>query len=101
MEMTVFWDEFDNGEYLPQLTRNYNDSWWATGFVDGQLKNRRDSNSMRVLGRITFETVEQAEAFDAAMSKKGFAKVENFSPYEIDTYKRYEKDVIFLWQNIR
>lgn len=56
---------------------------------------------MRVLGRITFETVEQAEAFDAAMSKKGFTKVENFSPYEIDTYKRYEKDVIFLWQNIR
>ena len=56
---------------------------------------------MRVLGRNTFETVEQAEAFDAAMSKKGFTKVENFSPYEIDTYKRYEKDVIFLWQNIR
>lgn len=101
MEMTVYWDEFDNGEYLPQLTRNYNDFWWATGFVDGQLKNRRDSNSMRVLGRITFESVEQAEAFDNAMSKKGFTKVEEFSPYEIDTYKRYEKDVIFLWQNIR
>ena len=101
MEMTVFWDEFDNGEYLPQLTRNYNDFWWATGFVDGQLKNRRDSNTMRILARITFETVEQAEAFDNAMAKKGFTKVEEFSPYEIDTYKRYEKDVIFLWQNIR
>lgn len=101
MEMTVFWDEFDNGEYLPQFTRNYDDFWWATGFVDGQLKNRRDSNTLRVLGRITFESVEQAEAFDKAMSKKGFTKVENFSPYEIDTYKRYEKDVIFLWQNIR
>ncbi len=101
MEMTVFWDEFDNGEYLPQLTRNYNDFWWATGFVDGQLKNRRDSNTMRILGRITFESVEQAEAFDEAMSKKGFTKVENFSPYEIDTYKRHGKDVIFLWQNVR
>lgn len=101
MEMTVYWDEFDNGEYLPQFTRNYNDFWWATGFVDGQLKNRRDSNTMRVLGRITFETEEQAEAFDEAMSKKGFTKVEDFSPYEIDTYKRYGKDVIFLWQNIR
>lgn len=101
MEMTVYWDEFDNGEYLPQLTRNYNDFWWATGFVDGQLKNRRDSNTMRILCRITFESVEQAEAFDNAMAKKGFTKVEDFSPYEIDTYKRYEKDVIFLWQNIR
>lgn len=101
MEMTVYWDEFDNGEYLPQFTRNYNDFWWSTGFVDGQLKNRRDSNSLRILCRITFKDVEQAEAFDDAMAKKGFTKVSDFSPYEIDTYKRYEKDVIFLWQNIR
>lgn len=101
MEMTVYWDEFDNGEYLPQFTRNYDDFWWATGFVDGQLKDRKDSNTLRVLGRITFETEEQAAAFDAAMSKKGFTKVEEFSPYEIDTYKRHGKDVIFIWQNIR
>ncbi len=101
MEMTVFWDEFDNGEYLPQFSRNYDDFWWCTGFVDGQLKNRRDSNTMRLLGRITFETEEQAIAFDEAMEKKGFTKVEEFSPYEIDTYKRHGKDVIFLWQNIR
>lgn len=101
MEMTVYWDEFDNGEYLPQFTRNYNDFWWATGFVDGQLKDRKDSNTLRVLGRITFESEEQAIAFDEAMSKKGFTKVEEFSPYEIDTYKRYGKDVIFIWQNIR
>lgn len=101
MEMTVFWDEFDNGEYLPQFSRNYNDFWWATGFVDGQLKNRKDSNTLRVLGRITFESEEQAIGFDEAMAKKGFTKVEEFSPYEIDTYKRYGKDVIFLWQNIR
>ncbi|MBQ2846985.1 MAG: DUF4474 domain-containing protein [Clostridia bacterium] len=101
MEMTVYWDEFDNGEYLPQFTRNYNDFWWATGFVDGQLKNRNDSNTLRVLGRITFESEEQAVAFDEAMAKKGFTKVEDFSPYEIDTYKRYGKDVIFIWQNIR
>lgn len=101
MEMTVFWDEFDNGEYLPQLSRNYDDFWWCTGFVDGQLKNRRDSNTMRVLGRITFESIEQADAFEAAMLKKGFTKVDNFTPFEIDTFKRHEKDVIFLWQNIR
>ena len=101
MEMTIFWDEFDNGEYLPQFTRNYNDFWWCTGFVDGQLKNRRDSNTMRLLGRITWETEEQAVAFDEAMEKKGFTRVDDFSPYEIDTYKRHGKDVIFLWQNIR
>ncbi len=101
MEMTVYWDEFDNGEYLPQLTRNYNIFWWPTGFVDGQLKNRRDSNTMRILARITFETEEQAQLFAESMANKGFTQVEEFSPYEIDTFKIYEKDVIFLWQNIR
>ena len=101
MEMTVYWDEFDNGEYLPQFSRNYADFWWCTGFVDGQLKDRRDSNTMRVLARITWETEEQAELFAEAMRKKGFTEVEEFSPYEIDTFKIYGKDVIFLWQNIR
>lgn len=101
MEMTIYWDEFDNGEYLPQFTRNYDDFWWCTGFVDGQLKNRRDSNTMRLLGRITWETEEQAELFAEAMRKKGFTEVEDFSPYEIDTFKIYGKDTIFLWQNIR
>lgn len=101
MEMTVFWDEFDNGEYIPQFSRNYTDYWWCTGFVDGQLKNRRDSNTMRILARITWETEEQAQLFAEAMAKKGFTEVEEFSPYEIDTFKRHGKDVIFLWQNIR
>ena len=101
MEMTVYWDEFDNGEYLPQFSRNYNDFWWCTGFVDGQLKNRRDSNTMRILARITWETEEQAELFAQAMRKKGFTEVEEFSPYEIDTFKIHGKDTIFLWQNIR
>ncbi len=101
MEMTVYWDEFDNGEYLPQLTRNYNIFWWPTGFVDGQLKNRRDSNTMRILARITFETEEQAQLFAESMANKGFTEVEEFSPYEIDTFKIHGKDVIFLWQNIR
>ncbi len=101
MEMTVYWDEFDNGEYLPQFSRNYDKFWWCTGFVDGQLKNRRDSNTMRILARITWETEEQAELFAEAMAKKGFKEVEEFSPYEIDTFKIHGKDTIFLWQNIR
>ena len=101
MEMTVYWDEFDNGEYIPQFSRNYNDFWWCTGFVDGQLKNRRDYNTMRILARITWETEEQAELFAQAMRKKGFTEVEEFSPYEIDTFKIHGKDTIFVWQNIR
>lgn len=101
MEMTVFWDEFDDGNYLPQFTRNYDDFWWATGFVDGQLKDRLDSNSLRLLGRITFESNEQAKLFADALGKKGFTEVSTFNPTAPDTYKLYGKDVIFIWQYIR
>lgn len=101
MEMTILWDEFDDGNYLPQFTRNYDDFWWATGFVDGQLKDLRDSNTLRLLGRITFESEEQAQLFASALGKKGFRSVSTFDPTVIDTYKIYGKDVIFLWQNIR
>lgn len=101
MEMTILWDEFDNGEYLPQFTRNYDDFWWATGFVDGQLKNVHDSNSLRLLGRITFESAEQAQLFAEGMKKKGFTEVSTFNPESIDTFKIYDKDVIFIWQNVR
>lgn len=101
MEMTILWDEFDNGVYLPQLTRNYDDFWWPTGFVDGQLKNVHDSNSLRLLGRITFETSEQAQLFAEGMRKNGFTEVSTFNPNNIDTFKIYDKDVIFIWQNVR
>ena len=98
MEMTVFWDEFNNGEYLPQLTRHYDYFRWATGFVDGQLDEQKNYDKLRILCRITFESVEQAIEFDKAMANKGFVKVDSFSPYEANTYKRSETDVIFLWQ---
>lgn len=101
MEMTCFWDEQGNGEYLPQFTRNYTEYWWATGFVDGQLADRNNSDPLRILGRITFKDEEMAQNFVAAMSKKGFTQVSEFSPEVIDTYKIYGKDVIFLWQNVR
>ncbi|MBR5562419.1 MAG: DUF4474 domain-containing protein [Clostridia bacterium] len=98
MEMTVFWDEFNNGEYLPQLTRHYDYFWWATGFVDGRLDENKNCDKLRILCRITFESDEQAIEFDKAMANNGFAKVGSFSPYEANTYKRSGTDVIFLWQ---
>jgi hypothetical protein len=101
MEMTCFWDENGDGNYLPQFTRDYDLHWWQTGFVDGQLKDSLDSNSLRLLGRITFESDEQAQLFAAGLAKNGFAEVSTFDPNDIDVYKLYGKDVIFMWQNLR
>lgn len=101
MEMTLYWDENRSGNFTAQFTRNYTKYWWPTGFVDGQLANAKDSSELYVLGRITFKDTEMTDLFEAAMAKVGFAKVSSFSPYVLDTYKRYGCDVIFTWHNIR
>lgn len=101
MELTVMWDEFDNGEYLPQLTRKYAIHWWETGYVDGQLKNRRDSSPLRLLNRITFKDETQASLFEQQLVKHGFRSVAQFNPTIKDTCKRFGKDVIYIWQDVR
>lgn len=100
MELTILWDEFADGVYLPQLTRNYSRHWWQTGYVDGQLPNVKDSSPLRLLSHITFKDEEQATLFADALAKNGFSSVSNFSPDSPDTFKRYGNDVIFIWQYI-
>lgn len=101
MEMTVLWDEEGNGNYIPQLTRAYNLHWWPTGFVFGQLENKKDSDPLRVLCRITFNEEGMAQAFADALTQEGFASVSSFDPTVKDTYKIHGKDVIFIWQDVR
>lgn len=100
MELTIFWDENDDGNYLPQFTRNYSRHWWQTGYVDGQLKNIKDSTPLRLLSHITMKDEEQAIAFEKALNNAGFDSVGTFSPNVPDTCKRSGKDVIFIWQYI-
>lgn len=97
-EMTILWDEFDDGVYRSQLTRNYSLHWWQTGYVDGQLKNKRDSSTLRLLSHMTFKDEEQALGFATALANNGFSQVETFNPNSPNTFKIYGKDVIYLWQ---
>ncbi|MBO5859348.1 MAG: DUF4474 domain-containing protein [Clostridia bacterium] len=101
MEMTVLWDEAGNGNYLPQLTRAYSLHWWPTGFVFAQLEDKKNSDPLRVLCRITFKDEEMAQAFAQSLTQEGFESVSSFDPTVKDTYKIYGKDVIFIWQDVR
>lgn len=101
MELTVFWDEDGNGSYEPQLTRKYAKHWWETGYVDGQLADRNDSSPLRLLSRITFKDETQASAVEKALVSAGFKSVSKFNPTVKDTCKRYGKDLIFVWQDVR
>ncbi len=98
MELTIFWDEAGDGNYLPQLTRNYDRHWWETGYVDGQLANIKDSTPLRLLSHITFKDEEQAIGFENALVSNGFAKTEKFNPSVPNTFRREGKDVIYIWQ---
>ena len=101
MEMTVLWDEAGNGNYLPQLTRAYSLHWWPTGFVFAQLEDKKNTDPLRVLCRITFKDEEMAQAFADSLSQEGFDSVSSFDPTVKDTYKIHGKDVIFIWQDVR
>lgn len=101
MEMTILWNENNDGVYLPQFTRNYSEHWWQTGYVDGALKDKNDSSDLRLLSRITFKDEEQAQAFADALDKAGFTLAGTFNPENPDTYKIYGKDVIYIWQDAR
>ena len=101
MEMTLLWDDEYNGNYKSQFTRNYGIYWWPTGFVDGQLRDIKDTSCLRVLGRITFTDEDMAKLFEAALANVGFKKVGTFDPTKPDTYRRYVCDVIFCWQDAR
>ena len=100
-EMTILWDDDGDGVYTSQLTRNYSLHWWQTGYVDGQLKNKRDSSPLRLLSHMTFKDEEQAEGFASALSAQGFTLVDTFDPTVKDTYKISGKDVIYIWQDVR
>ncbi len=101
MEMTVLWDEDGSGNYLPQLTRAYSLHWWPTGFVFGQLADKKDSDPLRILCRITFNEEGMANAFAEALAQEGFSSVSKFDPTVKDTFKIHGKDVIFIWQDVR
>lgn len=101
MEMTLLWDDEYNGNYKAQFTRNYGTYWWPTGFVDGQLRNIKDTSCLRVLGRITFTDEDMAKLFEASLADVGFKKAGTFDPTVPDTYRRYVCDVIFCWQDVR
>ena len=101
MEMTVLWDEYGDGVYRPQFTRKYAKHWWETGYVDGQLKNKKDSSPLRILQRITFKDETQATLFEKALNSNGFRSVGTFNPTVKDTCKRFGNHVIYVWQDVR
>lgn len=100
MEMTVYWDTYRTGNYVPVLTRNYEKYWWCTGFVLGWEDVPSDRSDLRLVARITFKDIEMANAFCAAFEANGFRRSSSLGISSLDCFLQVGKDVAFVWQNI-
>lgn len=91
----------NKGKYVKIFTRPYDDYWWATGFVKGQLtKYNQPRTELKVKGRITLKTQEMADIFVEGLKACGFARATSATQLPDDTYYQNGKDVYVLWSTI-
>ncbi len=100
MEMTCFWDVYDENNYEPVFTRPYDKYWWCTGFVLGWLEHTRKCDELELVGRITFKDEAMAQAFCEAFEKKGFSRKTGYDFNSKDSFVKIGRDVAFVWLNI-
>ncbi len=97
MEMTCFWDQRDDGNFVPVFTRPYTEYWWCTGFVPGWLNNTKKCTELQLVGRITFKDADMARSFANAMQRSGFDERSSYSFSAKDSITVIGRDVVFTW----
>ncbi len=100
MEMTLYWQEEINGEYVRQFTREYDKYWWCTGFKNGHIRVEEPADELRLEARITFKDETMRELFTQGLEECGFVKRESKGEVGLDEFCSDGKDVYFIWQNI-
>lgn len=99
MEMAFMWNEKGDGNYRPVFNRSYGKYWWCTGFVVG-FDGQTNRHQFRLVGHITFESVEMANLFCEAFEKNGFKRMQSINSNNLDSFVQSGADVGFVWQNI-
>lgn len=100
MEMTLYHDEAGNGNYVRQLTRDYGDYWWCTGFKPGHLRREEPARELRMTGRLTLKNQEMTDLFIEGLKKCGFKQTENAEKIGLDQFHVDGTDIRLCWQNI-
>ena len=86
MEMTLYWQEEYNGEYVRQFTREYDKYWWCTGFVPGQLDKFSDRSELQIKCRITMKDYKMLLAFCGALKENGLVLGEDYTTSDLDVF---------------
>lgn len=100
MEMTLYWQEEINGEYVRQFTREYDKYWWCTGFKNGHIRVEEPADELRLEARITFKDETMRDLFTQGLEECGFKKRGAKGEVGLDEFCTDGKDVYFIWQNI-
>lgn len=89
---------YNKGEVL--FTRDYQDTWWLTGFVPGRLDKYADRSQLKLKIRITLKDAEMKDAFVAALQQSGVGFTHG-NAVTSDTFYTSGNDVYLMWQTDR
>ena len=99
MEMTL-WHEDIHGNWNRELTREYDYSWWCTGFKNGHLRQEEPADELRLTGRITFKDEKMAALVADGFAECGLAKSDTKDGMSVDSFYMEGSDIHFSWQNV-
>lgn len=103
MQLDCYFAEGNNGHYKKVFTREYDEYWWATGFVKGQLtKYTAPRTELKMKGRITFKSELMASLFVQGLREGGFRIASGNASNQLadDTFYQSGADVWFNWATI-
>lgn len=89
---------FNKGEEL--FTRDYQDTWWLTGFVPGRLDKFADRSQLTMKMRITLKDAEMRDAFVEALQQPGVGFTQG-NAVTADTFYTSGNDVYLMWKTDR
>ncbi len=84
---------YNKGEVL--FERDYQDTWWLTGFVPGRLDKFGDRSQMKMKIRVSLKDAEMTQAFVGALEENGFKQG---NAVQSETYYTSGNDVYLMWQ---
>ncbi len=89
---------YNKGDVL--FTRDYQDTWWLTGFVPGRLDKFADRSQLKMKIRITLKNEEMKNAFVEALTQPGTGFTQG-NANDADTFYTSGNDVYLMWQTDR
>lgn len=99
MEMTMYHQNL-KGEYVRELSRDYDKYWWCTGFKGGQLRVQEPADELRMTGRITMKDEEMTRLFVDGLKECKFTQAKSKEALAIDQFYVDGCDVYLSWQDI-